>query len=152
VVKKLVIYRKDKFVLHCNSKQCPYKVKKNFKKGTIFYKKSIITVLKIVRLWCSKVSVVQISSLLDIHRNSVSKVIKKLKVKLEMGFYEHFDKIGGPGVVVEVDESKFGKAKYHKGHRVDGVWVFGLVERAAKRKILLIEVDNRKKNFGINFI
>ena len=31
--------------------------------------------------------------------------------------------IGGPGVVVEIDGSKFGKQKYHKAHRVDGVWV-----------------------------
>ena len=33
--------------------------------------------------------------------------------------------IGGHGEVVEVDESKFGKRKYHKGRRADGVWVFG---------------------------
>lgn len=33
--------------------------------------------------------------------------------------------IGGPGVRVQIDESKFGKRKYHRGHHVDGVWVFG---------------------------
>lgn len=31
-------------------------------------------------------------------------------------------------VVVEVDEYKFGKRKYHKGHQVEGVWVVGGVE------------------------
>jgi hypothetical protein len=40
--------------------------------------------------------------------------------------------IGGPGIIVEVDESKFGKRKYNRGHRVDGVWVFGGVERKGK--------------------
>ena len=36
--------------------------------------------------------------------------------------------IGGEGIIVEIDESKFGKRKYNRGHRVEGVWVVGGVE------------------------
>ena len=32
--------------------------------------------------------------------------------------------IGGLDKIVEIDESKFGKRKYNKGRKVDGVWVF----------------------------
>jgi len=39
------------------------------------------------------------------------------------------EQIGGVGMRVEVDESKFGRRKYHTGRRVDGVWVFGGIER-----------------------
>ena len=52
--------------------------------------------------------------------------------------------IGGPGVIVEIDESKFGKQKYHKAHRVGGIWVLGMVERALCQKLVLIKVKNRK--------
>jgi hypothetical protein len=42
--------------------------------------------------------------------------------------------IGGEGARVQIDESKFGKRKKTKngrGHRVDGAWVFGGVEKGA---------------------
>ena len=45
---------------------------------------------------------------------------------------EFQQKIGGPGKIIEIDESKFGKRKFHKGRRVDGVWVFGGIERETK--------------------
>jgi transposase-like protein len=35
---------------------------------------------------------------------------------------------------VEIDESKFGKRKYNRGHRVGGVWVVGGVERNTEAK------------------
>ena len=37
--------------------------------------------------------------------------------------------IGGPGIEVQIDESKFGKRKYNKGRRIEGCWVFGGIER-----------------------
>jgi transposase-like protein len=51
--------------------------------------------------------------------------------------------IGGPGVVVEVDESKFGKRKYHRGHRVDGAWVFGGREKENKKMCFFEVVKDR---------
>ena len=48
------------------------------------------------------------------------------------------DPVGGEGVVVEIDESKFGKLKYNRGHNVEGAWVFGGVECTPERNCLLV--------------
>lgn len=43
-------------------------------------------------------------------------------------------RIGGEGIIVEIDESKFGKRKYNRGHAVEGAWVVGGIERSIERK------------------
>ena len=48
---------------------------------------------------------------------------------LETSFYNNKIKLGGDVVIVEVDESKFGKRKYHRRHNVEGVWVVGMIEK-----------------------
>jgi ISXO2-like transposase domain len=60
--------------------------------------------------------------------------------------------IGGEGVIVEIDESKFGKRKYHRGHSVDGVWIFGGVERTPERKMFLVEVPDRSEDTLLHYI
>jgi len=51
-------------------------------------------------------------------------------------------KLGGYGHTVEIDESKFGKRKYHRGHRVEGQWVFGGYERETGN-CFMVPVENR---------
>ena len=51
--------------------------------------------------------------------------------------------IGGDGITVEIDETKLGKRKYNRGHRVDGVWVLVGVERTPERKLFLRILPDR---------
>ena len=60
--------------------------------------------------------------------------------------------IGGDGVIVEIDESKFAKRKYHRGHRVEGAWVVGGVERTPERRIFSEVVENRSAETLIDII
>ncbi|XP_047536550.1 uncharacterized protein LOC125070646 [Vanessa atalanta] len=39
-----------------------------------------------------------------------------------------FGKIGGPGKIVQIDETKFAKRKYNKGRHIEGQWVLGMIE------------------------
>ena len=61
------------------------------------------------------------------------------------------EKIGGPDLVVEIDESKFGKRKYHHGHRAEGVWVAGGFCRET-RDIFAVAVEDRTAETLINII
>ncbi|CAI6354362.1 unnamed protein product [Macrosiphum euphorbiae] len=55
------------------------------------------------------------------------------------------EKIGGVDKIVEIDESKFGKRKYHRGHRVEMQWIFGGVERGSGKCFLMpAEFRNKK--------
>lgn len=52
--------------------------------------------------------------------------------------------IGGPGLMVEIDKSKFGKRKYmyNRGRYTEGHWVFGGVQRITG-EAFLVEVERR---------
>lgn len=42
-------------------------------------------------------------------------------------------KIKGPGVIMEIDESKFGKMKYGRSQSINGKWIFGGMERGTDK-------------------
>ena len=50
--------------------------------------------------------------------------------------------IGGPGDIVEIDESMFGRHKYHRGRELSGQWVFGGVCRGTD-DIFMVSVGDR---------
>ncbi|KAG0439327.1 hypothetical protein DMUE_2510 [Dictyocoela muelleri] len=75
----------------------------------------------------------RIKALYGINKNSVRRILLELGKFLE--FYNSSNKIGGPGIVVEIDESKFGKRKYNRSHLVTGSWILGGVERSSERRI-----------------
>ena len=89
---------------------------------------------------------------------SLGEIIHKLKISKKtviewstlfhecciLAIIDTSEPIGGNGVEVEIDESKFGKWKYHRGHQVKGQWVFGGREKYNKSRIFMVPVANRK--------
>ncbi|XP_035220039.1 uncharacterized protein LOC118193106 [Stegodyphus dumicola] len=59
--------------------------------------------------------------------------------------------LGGMNVIVEIDESKFGKRKYQRGRRVEGKWVFGGIERGSNKCFFKV-VRDRSKDCLLSFI
>ena len=90
-----------------------------------------------------KVNLKWMSIALDINYKTLKKLMKKMNDIARRIYLRGVPVIGGEGIEVEVDESKFGKRKYNRGHVVDGVWVLGMVERTPERRMALIPVIQR---------
>ena len=140
---KIVLSMKKK-VFRCNRNRCEKK-EASCRSGSLFFgsKLPCRTIMKIARSWIqgesrdaaarsTKKNTETITRWYTNFREVVAGVLRTSEVK-----------IGGPGVVVEVDETKLGKPKYHRGHRVEGVWVVFGLERTEERRAFCVQVPCR---------
>jgi len=118
--------------------------------GTFFEnaKVPLNKVMQLALLWLSKVvhgSAMILSGLSD---KTVTYWYNRLDDLVNWDFVTdpEDNRIGGPGIVVQIDESKMGKRKYNRGHRVEGVWVVGGVEETTQRKMFAISVGARNRD------
>lgn len=63
----------------------------------------------------------------------------------EVRLFEKREHLGGPGKLVQIDESKIGKRKYHRGHVVEGQWVFGGIEEDSSKCFIAMVEDRTEK-------
>ena len=105
-------------------------------------------ILKIVYLWLMRNKAHSICVVAEVSNKTVTDWCNHLR-SLVTWDLQTLDipegRIGGVNVVVEMDESKFGKRKYHQGRRVEGVWVVGAGERIPQRRMFAISVDDRSR-------
>ena len=83
-------------------------------KNTIFYrrKQDFKKITFFLYLWMEEFTTKQIKLLINLSKKSQFKIPKKMRNLILPKFYENFEKIGGPSIIVEMDESKFGKVKH----------------------------------------
>lgn len=140
--KQMKLY-KNRFLFYHKSKNCEHSIKAL---KTNFFGKKLTKISE--KLICcfmilNKISQTNISKLIDLSRATINKWSDKvLRLVLENAD-ECYEKIGGEGVIVEIDETKLGKRKYHKGHKVEGAWVIGGIERTKEKKCFFVHVDDR---------
>ena len=136
-------YPKDGLVWRCQKKHCQHKV--SIHKGSWFEGShlDIVQIIKLTYYWVYKCSEQFVKRELLLSSNTT--IVDWFNFAREVCVVlleKDSVPIGEPGKVVEIKESKFGKRKYHKGRRVEGVWVFGGIERESK-KLLVTTVTDR---------
>ncbi|XP_053214404.1 uncharacterized protein LOC128397685 [Panonychus citri] len=72
---------------------------------------------------------------------------RAIRESITMAFLQDQDdrgKIGGPGCVVQVDEAKFGRRKYHRGRTIEGHWVLGMIQDGSQDLRLVVCPGNSR--------
>jgi transposase-like protein len=115
-------------------------------------KTPLCKVLQVGYLWLIKCPSGGIAAYTGVHKQTTADLLLYYRQLVASSLNEEDTRIGGEGVVVELDESKFGKRKYHRGHRVEGVWVFGGVERSEEKRSFVRVVENRSADTLLNVI
>lgn len=101
--------------------------------------------LHLLWLYCTFSSVCQAAVTLSMDAKKVRGFFKAIRQCMASDLLSGDAMIGGPGQIVEIDESKFGKRKYHCGRRVVGKWVLGGVTRGSG-ECFLVECPNNKRD------
>ncbi|GBN68320.1 hypothetical protein AVEN_95295-1 [Araneus ventricosus] len=119
-------------------------IKRTVRKGSWFSESKLTMpeVLILTYLWVKKTPNEWITDEMNVSEPTVVDWKSFCReVCVDMLVKDSKEKIGGVGMIVEIDESKFGKRKFNRGKRVDGKWVFGGVERGSKRSFFCVVED-----------
>ena len=116
----------------------------SIRKGSWFSQSNMTLeeILKFTYWWCQDLEQSQITHELGLARGTGVDWDSFCREVYEITMFDSSQKLGGEGKIVQIDESKFGKRKYHRGHHVEGQWVFGGIEQES-RKCFMIAVDER---------
>jgi transposase-like protein len=127
----------------CYKRTCNHKV--SLMKNSLFQQHRIpcSKILQMAYFWLSGMKSNTAVILTGHSKNTIASYYGMFRQLVSDSLDEEDFQIGGEGVVVEIDETKMGKRKYNRGHRVEGVWVVGGVERTAERRVFLVTVENR---------
>jgi transposase-like protein len=136
IVLKNKIYR-------CTTKNCRKKVSLLHNSFFAGSKLRCCEMLYIGYLWLCGASQSVIRLTTGFSNPTITHFMKYYRELVSRALYDDDALVGGDGIIVEVDESKFGKRKYNRGHHVDGAWVVGGVERTSERNVFVEIVEDR---------
>ncbi|XP_038077488.1 uncharacterized protein LOC119745298 isoform X3 [Patiria miniata] len=152
--------RRDGFVWRCNNRRCSKRSRSCSVRHCTWFFNSKLTLGKIlVMTYCwavrmtNKVALRECS--IDDSTTSDRTVVEWFNYCREVCLHavqqSSSKAIGGPELVVEIGESKFGKQKLNRSRNMEGKWVLGGICRKT-RDVFFIEIDNREPATVISLI
>jgi len=120
---------RDGYGWRCTNRRCTHKV--SFRKHSFFSgsQLSLATVVEIIYYWTYRYPQEIVLHETGLSSRTVSNFYHLFREVFSVILEEQSKPVGGPGVVIEIDEWKFEKRKLNKGRPVDGLCMFGGIER-----------------------
>ncbi|XP_038077487.1 uncharacterized protein LOC119745298 isoform X2 [Patiria miniata] len=153
-------HRGDGFSWRCNSRRCKKRTANRSVRHSSWFAGSRLSLEKVLVLtYCWAVGM---TNKVAVRESSISGTITCGETVVEWFNYCRevclhavrqcsSKAIGGPELVVEIGESKFGKQKFNKSRNMKGKWVLGGICRKT-RDVFFIEIDNREPATVISLI
>ncbi|CAP35545.1 Protein CBG18017 [Caenorhabditis briggsae] len=142
------------FVWRCSSCKTSNIITKKMIRENTFFQEQKLSVQKIVHIAADWVESPgrnneRTASLHGVTTSTIVNLNKLFRQLTEQWFERQIEKnsnflLGGPGKIVEIDESHMYKAKYNRGHmlRRKSIWIFGMTERHTN-KVAMFRVKQR---------
>jgi hypothetical protein len=118
------------------------------------FKKPPRIIVALIKCWAGQLTILKSLSMIELNLEHkmcddvVSTLFYRLRQIATLGIDKANLKLGGPGKIVEIDESLYARVKFHKGKDLKRVqvWVFGLVERSEENlsKCYMLLVPDRE--------
>ena len=119
-----ILYKTDsRFIFRCKCK-FEYSLNNNtwFSQARLSYVKA----LQVIFCFVNSVTITSALALISVSKQTLVDWYNFCReICIESNLSVEVNCIGGENRIVEIDESKFGKRKYHRGKRVEGQWVLG---------------------------
>ena len=140
-----IIKEGERFRWRCSRRQC--RVNFTLRRGSFFERSKLseVQVFKLVYYWCYNIPLEYVSFQLEISETSLVDWFNFCRDVCADILLSDNKKIGGPGHMVEIDESKFGKNKYGYGRSVEGVWVLGGIDRETRETFFQVVKDRKEE-------
>ncbi|KAI8968607.1 hypothetical protein BDF20DRAFT_800004, partial [Mycotypha africana] len=155
---RLNYFTRDGILWQCPSERCSCRPGRSRRRRSLrdhsffnYLKAPLDEFLLVVYHFLLKTPVSSIKMASGLHHNTIQNIIDSIYHLMELDLKREDQLIGGldennEPIIVEIDESKFGKRKYHRGHHVEGIWVVGGNEKTPQRKAFLTIVQDRTAN------
>ena len=111
-------------------------------------KLSLLTFLKVLWHNCNGSSISQSARQESLCQKTVRRIFVAIRQCMIEDLLLTQPLIGGPGKIVEVDETLVGNRKYNHGSSVKGKWIFGGVERGSNQ-CFLVRCDNNHRDHHV---
>ena len=136
----------------CYAKKCRKSI--SIFKNTFFYKSKLKVndIMHLAYFWLCESSSLCAEKYFGFSDKTIAYYFKHFRELVSDSLDNQDFKIGGQDIIVQIDESKFGRRKYNRGHRVEGVWIFGGVEMTNERKVFLVNVPDRSEETLLRYI